>query len=177
LDGVTCTGAGDIAINGGYRVAAGALTPAQVSAHKDCTISIVSGTWSILRGGNMRTAAGTPVGTIDKGVKHTVNISGGVFTYDGVNANTAVGMNGCDGDVYFNVSGGEFVGGVYGIHRTGSNTTGTPATFGGNLYMNVKGGTFHKEIALYHTADTPKINGESSLLVDSGLYDKVRNEK
>ncbi len=176
-EGVVCTGVGDIAINGGYRIAAGALTPEQVSAHKDCTISIASGTWSVLRGGNMRTAAGTPVGTIDKGVKHAVNISGGKFTYDGVNANTAVGMNGCDGDVYFNISGGEFVGGVYGIHRTGSNTTGNPATFNGNLYMQITGGTFHKDIALYHTADTPKINGESSLWVQSSLHDKVRNDK
>ncbi len=177
LDGVVCTGAGDIAINGGYRIAAGALTPAQVSSHSDCTISIASGTWSVLRGGNMRTAEGTPVGTIDKGVTHTVNITGGKFTYDGVNANTAVGMNGCDGDVYFNVSGGEFVGGVYAIHRTGTNKTGNPATFNGNLQMNVSGGVFHKDIAIYHSADTPKINGKTSFFVDSALSDKVRDEQ
>ena len=169
LSGVTCTGVGDIAINGGYRVEAGALTPKQVSAHNDCTISVASGTWAILRGGNMRTAAGVPIGTIDSGVKHTVNISGGIFTYDGVNANTAVGMNGCDGDAYFNISGGEFVGGVYGIHRTGSNTTGNAATFNGNLYMNITGGKFGKEIGVYHTADTPKIKGEESLSVDSNV--------
>lgn len=172
LQGVTCTGAGDIAINGGYRIAAGALTPEQVSAHINCTISIASGTWSILRGGNMRTATGVPIGTIDKGVTHTVNISGGKFTYDGVNANTAVGMNSCDGNVYFNVSGGEFVGGVYGIHRTGS-TTGAGATFTGNIYINVTGGTFTKTVGLYHTADTPKVKGDAVITVKNTLKDMV----
>ena len=173
-NGVNCTGDEQLAINAGYRIGAGALSPEQVSAHKDCTISIASGTWSVLRGGNMRTSGTNPIGTIDKGVKHTVNISGGKFTYVGVNANTAVGMNGCDGDVYFNVSGGEFFGGVYGVHRTGTNSTGTTAAFNGNLYMNVTGGIFHKEISIYHTADTPEIKGEKSLVVDPSLADKVR---
>ena len=173
-EGVECTGTAQLAINGGYRIGSGALTPEQVSAHKDCTISIASGTWSVIRGGNMRTAGTMPIGTIDKGVKHTLNISGGKFTYVGVNANTVVGMNGCDGDAYLNISGGEFLGGVYGIHRTGTNETGIKAEFNGNLYINITGGIFHKEIALYHTADTPTVKGEASLAVDPSLADKVR---
>ena len=106
----------------------------------------------------MRTASGTPVGTIDKGATLTISISGGIFNYDGVNATSAVGMNGCDGDVVFNISGGSFAGGVYGIHRTGSNTTGDVAQFGGNITMNITGGIFAKEIGLYHTADITKTN-------------------
>lgn len=173
--GVDCKeGAGDIAINAGYRIGAGALDASVVSCHSDCTITVDGGTWSILRGGNMRTSETNPIGTIDKGVTHTVNITGGKFTYDGVNATSAVGMNGCDGDVVFNVSGGEFVGGVYGIHRTGSNATGTVATFNGNLTMNITGGTFHKEISVYHTADTPKVMGDTNFAVDSSLASLVR---
>lgn len=174
LQGVTCTGVGDIAINVGYRIGAGALTPEQVSSHSDTTVSIAGGTWSILRGGNMRTAEGNPIGTIDKGVKHTINISGGKFTYDGVNANTAVGMNGCDGDVYFNVSGGEFAGGVYGIHRTGSNTTGYKASFNGNIYLNIVGGTFAKPVSIYHTADTPSVLGDAEITVTHALKSMVK---
>ena len=168
-DGVVCTGTKDIAINVGYRIGSGALTAEDVSCHEDCTISVHSGTWSILRGGNMRTASATPIGTIDKGVKLTINISGGEFTYDGVNATSAIGMNGCDGDVEMNVTGGSFKGGVYGIHRTGSNTGNTVAQFNGNITMNITGGTFAKEIALYHTADTPKVNGEAVLTLSSNL--------
>ena len=121
----------------------------------------------------MRTTDSTPIGTIDKGVTHTVNISGGKFTYDGVNANSAVGMNGCEGNVYFNVSGGEFTGGVFGIQRTGSNKTGIDPTFGGNIYMNITGGTFAKEVGLYHTANTPKVKGEAVITVKNSLKDIV----
>ncbi len=167
--GVTCTGVGDLAINGGYRIGAGALTPEQVSCHEDCTISIASGTWSILRGGNMRTSETNPIGTIDKDVTHTVSISGGKFTYDGVNATSVVGMNGCDGNAVLNISGGSFAGGVYGIHRTGSNTTGTFAEFNGDIIVNITGGTFAKGVALYHTADTPKVKGSAIATVKNDL--------
>ena len=117
----------------------------------------------------MRTASATPIGTVDKGVTLNISISGGEFTYDGVNATSAVGMNGCDGNVVFNISGGSFTGGVYGIHRTGSNVTGTVAQFNGNIAMNITGGTFAKEIGLYHTADTPKVNGDAVITISNSL--------
>ncbi len=171
-EGVACTG--DITINGGYSIAASALDAETVSCHKDCTISVASGTWYLVRGGNCRSSGGVmPVGTVDEGVTLTVNISGGTFTYSGVNTNAAVGMNGCDGDVYFNISGGTFKGGIYGIHRTGSNTTGIPARFNGNIYMNITGGTFEKGVGLYHTADTPKVQGEAVITVKKNLESSV----
>ncbi|MBQ4557674.1 MAG: S-layer homology domain-containing protein [Clostridia bacterium] len=168
-EGVVCIGTKDIAVNVGYRIGSGAITAYDVSCHEDCKISITSGTWSILRGGNMRTASATPIGTVDKGVTLNISISGGEFTYDGVNATSAVGMNGCDGNVVFNISGGSFTGGVYGIHRTGSNVTGTVAQFNGNIAMNITGGTFAKEIGLYHTADTPKVNGDAVITISNSL--------
>ena len=168
-EGVACTGTKDVSINVGYRIGSGALTVEDVSCHEDCKINVTSGTWSLLRGGNMRTASGTPVGTIDKGVTLTISISGGIFNYDGVNATSAVGMNGCDGDVVFNISGGSFTGGVYGVHRTGSNTTGSVAQFNGNITMNITGGTFAKEIGLYHTADTPKVKGDAVITIANSL--------
>ena len=174
LDGVSCTGVGNMVINGGYNIAAGAIDAETVSCHEDCTISIASGSWLLVRGGNCRSSGGVqPVGTVDKGVTITVNISGGEFTYSGVNAMAAVGMNSCDGDVYFNISGGNFTGGVYGIHRTGSNTSGTAASFSVKIYMNITGGTFAKTVGLYHTADTPTVEGEAVITVKKDLESVV----
>ncbi|MBQ4150568.1 MAG: S-layer homology domain-containing protein [Clostridia bacterium] len=155
----------NVSINAGYRIGSSAITAEDVSCHKDCTISIASGTWGLIRSGNMRSAPGNPIGTIDKGVTLTVNITGGEHPYTGVNATAGIGMNGCEGDVVFNVSGGNFTGGVYGIHRTGSNTTDSVATFGGNITMTVTGGTFAKGFGLYHTADTPKVQGTAKLVI------------
>lgn len=173
-EGVVCTGTKDIAINVGYRIGSGAITAEDVSCHEDCTVKVTSGTWGLLRGGNMRTSGTNPIGTIDKGVKVIINISGGEFTYDGVNATSAVGMNGCEGDVYFNISGGNFKCGVHGIHRTGTNSTGISPSFGGSIYMSITGGTFAKTISLYHTADTPKVSGDAEITVSHSLKSMVK---
>ncbi len=170
-EGVVCTG--EISINGGYSIGAGALKPEDVSCHENCTISVASGTWLILRGGNLRANGTQPIGTIDRGVTLTVNVSGGTFTYSGVNAIAAVGMNGCEGDVYFNISGGTFTGPVYGIHRTGSNATDTPVSFGGNIYMNITGGTFANAVGLYHTDNTPAVEGKAVITVTKDLEASV----
>ncbi len=170
-------------INFGYRIGSSALTVEDVSCHSDCTLSIAGGKWSLVRGGNMRTNSGNPIGTIDSGVTVTLNILGGEFTYSGVNTTCAVGMNGCEGNVVMNISGGTFNGSVYGIHRTGSNTTGINADFGGNLTMNITGGSFTGNVGLYHTADTPKVNGTAKLIiadkyksvVNVNDFDKVEN--
>ncbi|MBQ8835979.1 MAG: S-layer homology domain-containing protein [Clostridia bacterium] len=175
-EGVVCTGTKDIAINVGYRIGSSAITSEDVSCHEDCTITVASGTWAILRGGNMRTSPANPIGTVDKGVTLTYNISGGDFTYTGVNATAAVGMNSCDGDVVMNISGGNFTGGVYGVHRTGTNTTGTSATFGGSITMNITGGTFAKEVGLYHTADTPEVQGDVVLNISESLKSVVKTD-
>ena len=175
-EGVECTGTKDIAINAGYRIASSALTAEDVSCHDDCTVSVASGTWSFLRGGNLRTSSANPISTVDKGATVAINISGGNFTYTGINATAAVGMNGCDGDAVMNITGGTFAGGVYGVHRTGSNTTGTSASFKGNVTMNITGGTFAKEIGLYHTADTPTVQGSAVLTASESFKSVVKTD-
>ena len=167
-EGVTSPSKNLPSINVGYRLESGAMTPEEVSCHADCTVRVASGKWLVIRGGNMRTNGATPIGTIDKGVKLSIFISGGEFTYTGVNANTAIGMNGSEGDVYFEISGGNFIGGVYGISRTGTNTTGIKPVFSGNFEMKVTGGTF-KDIGLYHTADTPTATGTTVLTITKEL--------
>lgn len=163
-------------VNVGYRIGSSALTAEDVSCHEDCTVSIASGTWGLIRGGNMRTAPGNPIGTIDEGVKVNIHISGGEYPYTGVNATAAVGMNGCDGTVNFSITGGNFAGGVYGVHRTGSNTTGAKAEFNGDISMSITGGTFAKGVGLYHTADTPKVKGTAFLLASESLKSVINTD-
>lgn len=172
---VATTGS-ELTINGGYRIGAGALSSADVSCHADCTIRVASGNWTLLRGGNMRVNPVDPIGTVDAGVKFSIYISGGNFSNKSVNANAIVGMNGCDGDAYFEISGGNFVGNVAGIHRTGGNSTGTLATFDGSMTVKITGGTFASEFQLYHTADTPKVQGDTVLTVSQDMSSMVSRD-
>ncbi len=175
--GVNCSGVGDMAINVGHRIGAGATPKEAVSCNEDCTVNVAGGKWSIIRGGNMRTSGTNPIGNVAKGVKLTINISGGMFTYVGANANTAVGMNSCDGDVYFNISGGTFAGGVYGLSRIGTNSTDTHPEFKGNLSMSITGGEFKGEVGLYQNDDTPSVEGTATISVTNALKSFVKLEE
>lgn len=174
-EGVVMTG-GEFALNVGYRIGAGALTPEDVSCHKDCTVKVASGKWALLRGGNMRANPADPVGTVDKGVNLSICISGGEFTNKSVNANSGIGMNGCDGYVNFEISGGNFAGSVAGIHRTGTNTTDTKASFGGHIFVKITGGTFASAFRLYHTADTPEVQGRAQLTLTKNMESFVMQD-
>lgn len=174
-DGVSCSGE-TLAINAGYRIGAGALTPEDVSCHQDCTIKVAGGKWALLRGGNMRANPMDPVGSVDKGVKLSIYISGGEFTNKSVNANSGIGMNGCEGEAYFEISGGKFAGSVAGIHRTGTNNTDTKATFGGQITVKVTGGEFATPFKLYHTADTPEVIGRAQLMLTKNMESVVTQD-
>jgi|GEM_PF-1268528 len=171
-EGVVMTG-GEFALNVGYRIGTGALTPADVSCHKDCTVKVASGKWALLRGGNMRANPKDPVGTVDEKVKLSIYVSGGEFTNKSVNANSGIGMNGCEGEAHFEISGGTFAGSVAGIHRTGTNQTDTAVAFGGNMTVKITGGTFAKPFQLYHTTDTPNIRGSANLLLSKAMESSV----
>lgn len=174
-EGVVMTG-GEFALNVGYRIGAGALTPTDVSCHKDCTVKVASGRWALLRGGNMRANPVDPVGTIDEKVKLSISISGGEFTNKSVNANACIGMNGCDGEAHFEISGGTFAGSVAGIHRTGTNQTDTKPTFGGHIFVKITGGTFASPFKLYHTTDTPEVLGRAQLTLTKAMESSIEQD-
>ena len=163
-------------LNVGYRIGAGALTPADVSCHKDCTIRVANGKWALLRGGNMRSNPVDPVGTIDEKVKLSISISGGEFTNKSVNANACIGMNGCDGEAHLEISGGTFAGSVAGIHRTGTNQTDTKPTFGGHIFVKITGGTFASPFKLYHTTDTPEVLGRAQLTLTKAMESSIEQD-
>ena len=159
-DGLTCTRTAkatvDYTVNAGYAIGLAGLTPADVSAHKDCTIVINSGTYALFRGGNIRQKAEYPVGSVDAGVKLHYVISGGEFTYKGASVTTGTGMNGCAGDLVFEINGGKFASDVYAVCRIGTNNTANTAKLSGSVTMKITGGEFAGKVGLYQSADTPK---------------------
>lgn len=177
-DGLVCTRASgvtsDFSINAGYAIGIGGVTREDVSCHEDCTVTVNSGTYAIFRGGNIRSNAAYPVGGVDKGVKLNCIINGGTYTYVGANVTTGTGMNGCDGDLYFEINGGEFAMSVFGVCRIGSNTTGYTPTFGGSLTMKITGGIFKGEVGLYQSSDSPRVKGDSTLILGGSAKDELQ---
>ena len=159
-DGLTCTRTAkatvDYTVNAGYAIGLAGLTPEDVSAHKDCTIVINSGTYALFRGGNIRQKAEYPVGSVDAGVKLHYVINGGEFTYKGASVTTGTGMNGCAGDLVFEINGGKFASDVYAVCRIGTNNTANTAKLNGSVTMKITGGEFAGKVGLYQSADTPK---------------------
>ena len=168
-DGLTCTRTAkatvDYTVNAGYAIGLAGLTVADVSAHKDCTIIINSGTYALFRGGNIRQNSAYPVGSVDKGVKLHYIINGGAFTYAGGSVNTGTGMNGSDGEVLFEINGGEFAGDVFAVCRIGTNnTTVTPKLR--EVTMKITGGVFSGRVGLYQSTDSPRApHGRTTLLL------------
>ena len=171
--GVSCVGS-DISINVGHRLGSGTILPEEVSCHADCTVQIESGKWWFIRGGNLRTSGGNPIGTVDKGAKVSIYICGGEFTATGTNVNSASGMNSCDGEVYMEISGGKFAGDVYAVRSVGTNTTGQTATFSGNITLKITGGSFGANVGSYQAADAPKVGGNAVLTIAKNFSSLVK---
>lgn len=170
-DGLTCTRSAkatvDYTINAGYAIGLAGLTSADVSAHEDCTVTVNSGTYALFRGGNMRQKPAYPVGSVDSGVKLHYIINGGKFTYTGGNVNTGTGMNGSEGEILFEINGGEFAADVYAVCYIGANQTGyTPKLR--EITMKITGGTFHGRVGLYQASDSPRAARGMTTLILGG---------
>ena len=166
---VICTGPYYLSINGGYLLAGCAIEKSLVSCHSDCTISVASGTWGAVRGGNIRSNTKAIISTVDADATLTVNISGGKFVSNDSYSVSATGMNGCCGNAILNISGGEFAGSVSGLHRIGASEAGDTGVFSGNLTVNISGGTFSKQVTLNHGTDSPSVLGNCVLNVKSSM--------
>ena len=117
----------------------------EASCHEDAEIIVKSGSWAYIRGGNRRVRTESPFGTIDKGVSVIIRIMGGSFTSTATtDTNSAVGMNSVDGELYMEISGGEFAAPVYVLGRVGSKLAEYDPTIKGKVTLNITGGTFKK---------------------------------
>lgn len=157
-----------MSINAGTRVDSAVIASEDVSCYNDCTVTINSGTWSLVRGGNFRMTAYATIGNVDKNAKVSIIINGGDFPYTGGSATAANGMNSCDGEVYMEINGGTFKGTVAALHNIGANETGENAVFYGNLTMKITDGTFG-DIKFKHTSTVPEFRGNSTLILSEKM--------
>ncbi len=131
-DGVEVINTASRSVNivAGYNVtdkalnAAGHMTAKGVSYKGDCTITVNSGAWNAIIGGNYRAGYNSPVGTFDGNM--TVNIGGTASVSSGARADdieglgvAAAGHNISKGKVTLNISGGTINCPVYGIGKVG----------------------------------------------------------
>ncbi len=147
----------------------------QLGCHKDASVTVTSGTWQYIRGGNNRTDAKSAFGTVDEGVSFSVFIKGGRFTASsGTNFNSASGMNSVAGAVYMEISGGTFEGPVYLLSRTGSNPDRNPVSVTGSVTLKITGGAFlSKDLSVrQETSDaiTVSTRADTVLCVTGGSF-------
>ncbi len=140
-----------IALLGGYNAPSSLhMNAYQIGCHRDASVTVKSGTWQYLRGGNSRMDPKSAFGTVDEGVSFSVFIKGGRFTASsGQDFNSASGMNSVAGTVYMEISGGTFDGPVYLLSRTESNPNRNPVAVTGSVTLKITGGTFlSKDLAV-----------------------------
>ncbi len=134
----------DIAIICGYNAHSAAhRSTHEVSCVKDACVTVKSGSWKYIRGGNRRINTSSAFGEIGEGITFVIKVEGGKFTAtDGNDFCSATGMNSVHGNVYMEISGGEFRGPVFAVSRTGNNANKYDVSVTGNVTLKITGGTF-----------------------------------
>ena len=146
-EGLSCTKDGStnyIGVNGGSNLVKASAAEAGTQS---TDLTIMSGTWAQIRGGNRRQVGGSATHRIIKG-DTKVTITGGEFTdlvFGG-------GQNSQEGDILLSISGGTFRKGVYGVCRLGTNEFN--GAHNGNVVINVTGGSFEANIGTVYM-DSP----------------------
>ena len=158
---------GTIGLLGGYNVLATDDVKA-ISIENDYTISVASGNYSYIRGGNRRADGKSPFGMISGDV--TVNIIGGAFTARDSSANlsAATGMNEHSGNVTMNIAGGTFYGSLFGVGRGGTNNTVQTPKVTGNVAIHVTGGSLNGKRLDENQDNSVTFEGKYSLSITGG---------
>ncbi len=131
----------------GYNIGIGGTPIEDVSLHGECNITVNSGTWAYIRGGNRRSNAAFPIGGSDSDAKLNITVNGGTYMNSSSNNLTAAtGQNGFAGTVVLTINGGTFKGNVYAVGRVGGNTTSVKPQITGNIKLVISGGEFSAKI-------------------------------
>lgn len=142
------------------------------SSSADYTLSVYSGTWGGVYGGNRRTSASNPVCSLTGDV--AVDIRGG--TYKGTVSGS--GMNVHTGRVYLHISGGSFAEPVVAVRRLGTIGSGaekSALTYKAQMLTEIESGTFAKDVraaenTLGVTSQTYPPIGDSTVVVTGGTF-------
>ena len=166
----------DIAIICGYNAHSAAhRSTHEVSCVKDACITVKSGSWKYIRGGNRRINTTSAFGEVGEGITLVIKVEGGKFTAtEGNDYCSATGMNSVHGTVYMEISGGEFRGPVYALSRTGNNSNNFDVSITGNVTLKITGGTFKNNViaASQTTYDKITVSNKANvtLCVEGGEF-------
>jgi len=165
---------GDIGIIGGHNSVEG-NTVAEVSISNDYTISVASGDFMYIRGGNRRATGKSPFGMISGNV--TVNITGGTFKArdNSNNLTAATGMCEHSGNVTMNISGGCFYGSVFAVCRAGSNSTAQQPKVSGNITINITGGAINGKRLDENQDDSIAFTGKYTLNLSGASFSSIES--
>ena len=163
--GVSCS-VSSIVIFAGRNAVSG-IDKKYLSSSKAVCVTIKSGTWSAVIGGNNRGNSGCVLGDVSN---VTINIEGGKFTSQTGHLTSAVGMNNTNGTCTLNVSGGEFSGDVCAVYK-GAFSASAP-TISGDVNVNVTGGVFASSIKKNQDS-IAKITGKVTLTTTSAYKNKA----
>ena len=158
----------------GHNVGLGDAFEEDLTLHGECNITVESGDWSYLRGGNRRSSQTFPNFGSDTDAVLNITISGGKYhNKTGTNLFCGTGMGGFDGTLNLTITGGEFLGDVYAVGRSGTNTTSTKAEMTGTVNMTVTGGSFGGAIKGAQNDGSTTITGKINLTITSALKGKA----
>ncbi len=184
-DGIACNvlSGGRPVLIYGYDVVSKWQSEADVSCNESCTLTINSGIFTYLRGGNYRAYSEKPsqlaYGTIKSGVTVNIIVNGGTFEKtDGTNRTSksgsltsAIGQNGMESgaQVNFTVNGGIFAGSVFAVPRMNPYLQNKAPTVAGDINITVNGGVIRGKNIDYRqqfSGDIPaEISGKYHLTI------------
>ncbi len=148
-------------------------TQAEEATFYDYRIEINSGTYNYVLGSNRRTSDKQVMGTTGN---VSLVINGGSFVGTGYKqddyAICAVGSYASqDGDYYFEINGGSFDCGIFGIGRPGINANTLTAYYKGNVHVKITGGSFKgKAMGAVQNTLASYVNGDCLFEITGGNY-------
>ena len=159
-DNVTCSLSGNYttaetgigvypSIFAGFLESGGENTVAAKSNSNDCTITVNSGTWRMIVGGNRRNGSEYAIGNNTGDI--TINVNGGTIIGNENNgvAISGTGENFYSGNININVAGGVIQNDIYGVYDTGMYSGDTLyGAYGlkGDIAIDVTGGNLAGDI-------------------------------
>ncbi len=173
----------------GHDVVSRWQTEDVLSCKKDCTLTVDSGTFTYLRGGNYRAVSSEvspyAYGTVKSGVTVNIVVNGGSFAREdgasnyngsGGTLSSALGQNGLEkgATVNFTLNGGKIYGALFAVPRLNPYpASGTP-TIAGNIKITVNGGSIGGAGIDYQQRfngdKLPKVTGSYSLEINKDPF-------
>lgn len=184
-DGLTCSwgdkASGYPGITVGYNQQIAGCPVSRVGFNGKCSVTIKSGHWGFVRGGNTRGNAKLHLADVGAGAELSINITGGVFeNVTGKNLTAATGMNNVSGLCRLSISGGTFMGPVFALARHGALAEGDTYAMNGRTELEITGGDFKDGIHAYQDEEaiasgqiTVTVTSALSSVVDQAGFTKV----